>query len=77
MVSTGHRWFSNEWTVGTPAGGNFGKTCSYAWSNRHVTSNYYSYGVAMGLDGDNTYYIGSQFTGRRAMARPVRAIREP
>lgn len=80
-------------TQRTPqAGDNFGKNVSYAWSNRYANANN-AYGMALGLDtdrlaydnngeligsaDDDRYYVGAQFIGRRAMARPVRAIREP
>lgn len=84
--STGNRWWSDGWKPnGIGAGGNFGRNVSYAWSNR-TYAGYNSYGMALGLDtdreilGENAelrYYVGGQFIGRRAMGRPVRAIREP
>ncbi|MDE7509035.1 MAG: fimbrillin family protein [Muribaculaceae bacterium] len=91
--STGNRWWSSEMmldagkpTQWTPqAGANFGKNVSYAWSSRYANGNN-AYGMALGLDTDreinggtdaDRYYVGGQFIGRRAMARPVRAIRDP
>lgn len=74
-----------QWTP--QAGDNFGRNVSYAWSNRQSNGNN-AYGMALGLDTDREsienvsqdeklYYVGTQFIGRRAMCRPVRAIREP
>ncbi len=86
--STGNKWWTSAWKPGKyngTAGGNFGRNCSYAWSNRFFTGNQ-SYGMALGLDTDRElegdaaelrYYVGGQFIGRRTMGRPVRAIREP
>lgn len=91
--STGNRWWSSEMvldkdkpTEWTPmVGANFGKNVSYAWSSRYANGNN-AYGMAVGLDTDrelnggtsaDRYYVGGQFIGRRAMARPVRAIRDP
>ncbi|MBD5303900.1 MAG: fimbrillin family protein [Bacteroides sp.] len=84
--STGNRWWTSGWNPGSytgGAGGNFGRNVSYAWSNRSYTG-HNAYGMALGLDTDNNdgteelrYYVGGQFIGRRAMGRPVRAIREP
>lgn len=91
--STGNRWWSSGMTLDagldterTPqAGDNFGRNCSYAWSNRTANTRT-AYGMALGLDTDRLveggstelrYYVGAQFIGRRTMCRPVRAIREP
>ena len=82
--STGNRWWTDAWTPdGIGAGDNFGKNVSYAWSNRYANTNN-AYGMAVGLDtnkaevsDDDRYYVGGQFIGRRAMGRPVRAIRDP
>lgn len=86
--STGNRWWSSGQVPGNytgGAGGNFGRNVSYAWSNRSQTG-HNAYGMALGLDTDREfdgddaelrYFVGGQFIGRRAMGRPVRAIREP
>ncbi|MDE5869474.1 MAG: hypothetical protein K2H18_04505, partial [Muribaculaceae bacterium] len=85
--STGNSWWTDDWVLnGKIGGGNMGRNVSYAWSNRYVkgTNQYMAFGMALGLDTDQEdqsvaleYYIGGQFLGRRAMGRPVRAIREP
>ncbi len=86
--STGNRWWTDEWIQdGCKAGDNFGRNVSYAWSNRYANGNN-AYGLALGFDNsresiddvpdsEKRYYVGAQFIGRRAMCRPVRAIREP
>lgn len=83
--STGNRWFTDDWKVDDiGAGGNFGLNVSYAWSSRYANE-YNAYGMALGLDTNTVdyshtekrYFVGAQFVGRRAMGRPVRAIREP
>lgn len=87
FASTGHRWFSNNWLPGNvkQAGDNFGSNVYYAWSSRWI-NDANAHCVALGLDVDDEnlaqgkdplYYIGSQFIARKAMARPVRPIREP
>lgn len=89
--STGNRWWTSEWKInGIGGGDNFGRNVSYAWSNRHTTDSdgHSAYGMALGYDVDTddknaveenkkVYYLGAHFIGRRAMGRPVRAIREP
>lgn len=75
--STGNRWWAG--------GENQGKEISYAWSNRSCIGNVNSagnfqreaFGLALGKEGADSYGIRAQFLGRRAMGRPVRAIREP
>lgn len=86
FASTGHRWFSNIWKPGgITAGDNFGSNVYYAWSNRWINAAN-AHCVALGLDTDDSslsagqaanYFIADHFIARKAMARPVRAIREP
>lgn len=88
FATTGHRWFSDNWNAGVPglkAGDNFNPNVFYAWSNRWMDGTK-AHCVALGLDvnddrleaGDEpSYVIASQFMARKAMARPVRPIREP
>ncbi len=87
FASTGHRWFTNNWLPGTvtQAGDNFGSNVYYAWSNRWINAAN-AHCVALGLDTDDSslaqgatpnYFIADHFIARKAMARPVRAIREP
>lgn len=78
LNDTGHRWYANN-NVG--AGNNFNPQIVYLWSSHIVysTSTYSSYGLAVGqLEasyGGNFAY-NYRFIGRRAMARPVRPIKE-
>lgn len=75
--STGNRWWTSD--EGGKGGDNFGNTTSYAWSSRSIITDSNgkreAYGLALGLSG-TSYWLGAQFLGRRAMGRPVRAIRE-
>lgn len=78
--ATGNCWWTSD--EGGTGGDNFGNTTSYAWSNRSIITNNgkrEAFGMALGLQSEKPMmlYIGGQFLGRRAMARPVRAIREP
>ncbi|MDE6272472.1 MAG: fimbrillin family protein [Muribaculaceae bacterium] len=73
-------------------GDNFNPTIVYLWSYDEVpTNNLLSYGLALGIDtqfiadvskpnevnkNGNIYVMCSYFTGRKAMARPIRPIRE-
>lgn len=74
LYGTGHRWYANS-GGGVPAGGNFNPAIAYLWSNQinFTNADHTGYGLALG-GGDNTSDF--HFEGRRAMARPVRPIRE-
>lgn len=65
------------------AGYNLNLRIAYAWSSHWITE-YAAYGVAVGIDkpqantsGFEEYFLAAHFTGRRAMGRPVRPIRDP
>lgn len=87
LPPTGNRWYSNVHKFQEPseegqdklikAGQNCNMRTYYAWTS-HWNSEYAAYGVAVGVDKPvgYDYYLGAQFGGRRAMARPVRPIRE-
>lgn len=71
LYGTGHRWYANGGAAS--AGANFGPTCCYLWSSNIVFNIGSAYGLALGGDYDTSNF---HFVGRRAMARPVRPIRE-
>lgn len=88
LTGTGHRWYST-WNVtdavGAFPGMNFNPSLAYLWSNQvilTVQSNT-AFGLALGYDlSESTqnkqarYSSNFLFSGRRAMARPVRPIKE-
>lgn len=71
LYGTGHRWYASGGDV--PAGGNFNPQIAYLWSSHIVFNNGNAYGLALG-GSDNTSNF--RFIGRRAMARPIRPIKE-
>lgn len=90
LIPTGNRWYSNghvfaetdavgqETTI--KAGLNFNLRMFYGWSSRWQSKNtYFGYSGAIGIDAatGNKYFMAPHFIGRRAMGRPVRAIRDP
>ena len=91
LIPTGNRWYSDghvftqdaatgqETTI--KAGLNFNLRMFYGWSSQWLSSqtNRGCYAGAVGMDASTTmdYYLGPKFMGRRAMGRPVRAIRDP
>lgn len=76
LTGTGHRWYGNNST--TQAGANFNPTIAYLWSSQvHFSTLYSAYGLALGPSADGSEYASNyRFIGRRAMARPVRPVRE-
>ncbi len=71
LYGTGHRWYASGGDV--PAGGNFNPAIAYLWSSHIVFNNGSAYGLALGGN-DNTSNF--HFVGRRAMARPIRPVKE-
>ena len=71
MYGTGHRWYASGGDV--PAGGNFNPAIAYLWSSHIVFNSGSAYGLALGGN-DNTSNF--HFVGRRAMARPIRPVKE-
>ncbi|MDE6005990.1 MAG: fimbrillin family protein [Muribaculaceae bacterium] len=91
LIPTGNRWYSNGHTFTQAESDNQDKTIEaglnynlrmfYGWSSRWNNSkvSYASHAGAVGIDafqGEN-YVLVPHFDGRRAMGRPVRAIRDP
>lgn len=74
LTGTGHRWYANS-LVG--AGNNFNPQIAYLWTSNvtKVLADRSAYTIAVGLDGAN-YIVSTAFCGRKAMARPIRCIRE-
>lgn len=74
LTGTGHRWYANS-LVG--AGNNFNPQIAYLWTSNvtKVLADRSAFTIAVGLDGAN-YIVSTAFCGRKAMARPVRCIRE-
>lgn len=91
LIPTGNRWYSNghkfplDMSIGQEttiqAGLNFNLRMFYGWSSQWLTyqANFGCYAGAVGMDAATTqdFYLGAKFMGRRAMGRPVRAIRDP
>lgn len=80
LTSTGNRWYTDSRydELKVKGGDNFNPQIVYLWSCTPDGNNN-AYGIALGYDETQTgkkYCVTSYFHGRRAMARPVRAIRE-
>lgn len=88
LTGTGHRWYST-WNVtnavGAFPGMNFNPSLAYLWSSQVILTinNNTAFGLALGYDlsestqkGEARYSSNFLFSGRRAMARPVRPIKE-
>lgn len=75
LTGTGNRWYATD-QVG--AGGNFNPQIAYLWSSNVTKSanDRSAYSVAVGLDDNAKYIVSGAFCGRKAMARPVRCVRE-
>lgn len=73
LYGTGHRWYASGGGGDVPAGGNFNPAIAYLWSSHIVFNNGSAYGLALGGN-DNTSNF--HFVGRRAMARPIRPVKE-
>ncbi len=81
FTMTGHRWYGNSVYA---AGSNFNPQVVYLWSNqiRFKTADYCAFSLALGwvgaseIAGKNQFAISYRFEGRRAMARPVRPVKE-
>lgn len=73
LYGTGHRWYASGGGGDVPAGGNFNPATAYLWSSHIVFNNGSAYGLALGGN-DNTSNF--RFIGRRAMARPIRPVKE-
>ncbi|MCM1369582.1 MAG: fimbrillin family protein [Candidatus Amulumruptor caecigallinarius] len=83
LTSTGHRWYTDKYGKlpdGSTwkAGDNFNPKIVYLGSSTPVKDKISNaYGIALGYDETyDKYVITSFFFGRKAMARPIRAIRE-
>lgn len=79
--ATGHRWYAENYKnlENYHGGDNFNPKIVYLWSNQiyfHV-NNRSAYGLALGLNDEKKEYASNfEFIGRRAMARPVRPVKE-
>lgn len=74
LTGTGHRWYANS-LVGP--GNNFNPQIAYLWSSNvtKTINDRGAYTIAVGVEG-NGYIVSTAFNGRKAMARPIRCIRE-
>ncbi len=90
LVPTGNRWYSSGHNFKETqldgqdeeikAGQNFNLRLFYGWSSRWKGEKQYgAFSGSIGMDAvtSQNYFIGAHFDGRRAMGRPVRAIRDP
>lgn len=79
--ATGHRWYAENYKglENYKGGNNFNPKIVYLWSNQIYfhEKNKSAYGLALGLNDEKQEYASDfQFIGRRAMARPVRPVKE-
>ncbi len=73
LTGTGQRWYAKS---GDGAGSNFNPPVVYLWSSQVTKrTDRTGYTIALGLDNTN-YIISTAFYGRKAMARPVRCVRD-